>query len=242
MVSKMRVAGWLAIPNPLVAEAAGRAGFDWVGLDLQHGAWDLGSAIRGIQILDLLDVPVLVRIADDELQLIPHLLDQGAAGIVLAMVRGPESVSDAIDRARYQPRGRRSYGGQRYGMRKEPSDLSTICPAIYAMVESKVAIERLDQIAGVPGIGGIHVGPVDLGLDLGVRGGVTAPAFVGAIQTIVAKSHAARLPVTMHAVTPDRAAEIRELGFDEIVLTSDIGVLRRGFDAEISATRDGLGL
>jgi hypothetical protein len=76
---------------------------------------------------------------------------------------------------------------------------------------------------------------------MSVRGGVADPAFVGAFQTIVAKSHAAGLPVTMHAVTPDRAAEMRGLGFDEIVLTSDIGVLRRAFDAEISATRAELG-
>ena len=95
----IRLGGWLALPEPLIAEAAGRAGFDWVGLDLQHGAWDLGAAIRGIQILDLLNVRVLVRVAEENLDLVPRVLDQGASGIVLAMVSGPDAVAATIARA-----------------------------------------------------------------------------------------------------------------------------------------------
>ena len=68
---RVRLGGWLAIPEPLVVEVAGRAGYDWVGLDLQHGAWDLGTAFRGIQLLDLLGVPILVRVSEEDLPLIP---------------------------------------------------------------------------------------------------------------------------------------------------------------------------
>ena len=92
---RIRLGGWLSIADPLVAEAAGRAGYDWVGLDLQHGAWDVGSAARGVQLLDILDVPVLVRVADEELPLIPHVLDQGASGIVVAMASSPETMAIA---------------------------------------------------------------------------------------------------------------------------------------------------
>ena len=42
------------MPEPLIAECAARAKPDWVGLDLQHGGWDLGTAFRGIQLLDAL--------------------------------------------------------------------------------------------------------------------------------------------------------------------------------------------
>ena len=50
--ARRRIGGWLMIPDPIIVEAAGRAGFDWIGLDLQHGTWDLGTAFRGIQLLD----------------------------------------------------------------------------------------------------------------------------------------------------------------------------------------------
>jgi 4-hydroxy-2-oxoheptanedioate aldolase len=231
----IRLGGWLALPEPLIAEAAGLAGFDWVGLDLQHGAWDLGSAIRGIQILDLLNIPVLVRVAEDEQQLIPHVLDQGASGIVLAMTSGPETVASAIARARYQPEGLRSYGGQRYGLRAEAADVSTIRPSIYAMVEGRQGLDRIAEIAAVPGLAGVHVGPVDLGLGLGASG--SAPAFAAALRTILDAGHAAGLPVTMHAVTAGQVTQMIELGFDDLVLTSDIGLLRAAFDEEIENAR-----
>ena len=99
-----------------------RAGFDWIGLDLQHGAWDLGTAFRGIQLADALGKPVVIRLPDEQLALIPRVLDHGASGIVLAMASEPAVVAAAIERARYQPQGKRSYGGQRYGMRPEPID------------------------------------------------------------------------------------------------------------------------
>jgi 4-hydroxy-2-oxoheptanedioate aldolase len=233
----IQVGGWLAIPEPLIVEAAGRAGFDWVGLDLQHGAWDLGSVFRGIQILDLLNIPALVRIAQEDLPLIPRVLDQGASGIVLAMASAPEVVAAAIDRARYQPEGSRSYGGQRYGLRAEAEEIATIRPAVYAMVETREGVERIGEIVAVSGLAGVHVGPVDLGLGLGLGSDRSKPAFGAALRSIIAACHAAGLPVTMHAVAMDRVREMIELGCDELVLTSDIGLLRSAFAAEIKHAR-----
>lgn len=233
----IRLGGWLALPEPLVAEAAGRAGFDWVGLDLQHGAWDLGSAFRGIQILDALNVPVFVRVGDEDLSLIPRVLDHGASGIVLAMVTSPDLVVAAIERTRYQPEGRRSYGGQRYGMRAEATDISSIRPAIYAMLESRQGVDRAAEIANVPGLAGFHVGPVDLGLSLGLGIDRSKPAFATALHAIIGAGHSAGLPVTMHAVALDQVTDMLKFGFDELVLTADIGLLRMAFDAQIKSAR-----
>src|SRR5688572_22803850 len=99
----IRVGLWAAMPEPLVLEAAAKAGPDWVGLDLQHGAWDLGSAFRAIQLLDALGVPVLVRVAEVDLPLIPRVLDHGASGVVIAMASSVALVESAIALARYQP-------------------------------------------------------------------------------------------------------------------------------------------
>src|SRR5262249_54620027 len=199
---QVRLGGWLAIPEPLVVEVAGRAGYDWVGLDLQHGAWDLGTAFRGIQLLDLLGVPILVRVSEEDLPLIPRVLDQGASGIVVAMASSPEIVAAAIDRARYAPHGHRSYGGQRLGMRAEPADLAEVRPAIYAMLEDRRGVEAAREIAAVPGLAGLHIGPVDLGLGLGLGRDRSQPAFTAALEAIIAAGHGERLPVVLHAVKP----------------------------------------
>jgi len=234
---RIRLGGWLSIADPIVAEAAGRAGFDWVGIDLQHGAWDVGSAARGVQLLDLVGVPVLARVAEEELPLIPHALDQGASGIIVAMASSAETMAAAIRRARYHPEGLRSYGGQRYGMRGEPDDAATIRPAVYAMIETKEALDRIEAIAAVPDIGGIHVGPVDLGLSLGLSMKRSGKKFERALERIIAASHAANIPAVMHAVSPEQTGEMIDLGFDELVLPADIAVLRRAFADNVAAAR-----
>jgi len=228
---------WLSMPEPLVVEAAGRAGADWVGLDLQHGAWDLATAFRAIQLLDALEVPALVRLSELALHDIPRVLDHGASGIVVAMVSSADVIREAIRRARYQPEGERSYGGQRFGMHHEPADVADVRPAIYAMIEDRRGLAEVAAIAAVPGVAGLHVGPVDLGLGLGVGRDRDDPAFGAALRQIVAAGHAGRVPVTMHAVRPEQASRWIEQGFDELVLSADIELLRAAFDRGISTIR-----
>jgi 2-keto-3-deoxy-L-rhamnonate aldolase RhmA len=221
----------------LVVEVVGRAGYDWVGLDLQHGAWDLGLAFRGIQLLDAIGVPTLIRVSEDELAMIPRLLDQGAAGIVVAMASDPKTIAAAIDRARYAPQGRRSYGGQRYGMRPEPFDLAEIRPAIYAMLEDRRGVAAAAEIAAVSGLSGLHVGPFDLGLGLGLGRDRSGPAFREALETIAGVAQDAGLPVAMHAVKAEEAEHWLAMGFSELVLTADIEVLRAGLANHLARAR-----
>jgi 2-keto-3-deoxy-L-rhamnonate aldolase RhmA len=148
-------------------------------------------------------------------------------------------VAAAVARARYQPEGLRSYGGQRYGMRPAPDDPAEVRPAIYAMLETRRGVEAIGEIAAVPGLAGLHVGPTDLGLALGVGRDQAAPEFRAAIAAIVAAGHANGLPVTMHAVAAHRAAEWIALGFDELVLTTDIELLRGAFAELIDGARRG---
>lgn len=234
----VRLGGWLALPEPLVVEAAGRAGYDWVGIDLQHGGWDLGTAFRGIQLLDALGVPVLVRVSEDELALIPRVLDQGAAGVIVAMASSPEMMADAIARARYQPHGRRSYGGQRFGMRHEPADVSDVRPAVYAMLEDRRGVAAAREIAAVAGLAGLHVGPVDLGLGLGLGMDRSPPAFRAALEGIVAAGRAAGIPTVMHAVKAEDAGSWLAMGFVELVLTADVELLRIAMRTQLATARN----
>jgi len=224
--SRVRLGAWLAMPEPLVVEAAAKSGYDWIGFDLQHGAWDLGTAFRGIQLADALGKPVIVRIHEEELPLIPRVLDHGASGVVLAMASSAETVAAALEHARYQPGATRSYGGQRYGLRPEPANLDELRPHIYPMIEMRQALAAIREIAAVPGIAGLHIGPTDLSLALGLGMKRTPPDYDNAIKAIVAAGHERGLPVTMHAVHRDTVAEALKFGFDELVLTTDIELLR----------------
>ena len=226
---------WLSMPEPLIVEAAARAQPDWVGIDLQHGAWDLGTAFRGIQLLDAVGTPALVRISEQELALIPRVLDHGAAGVVLAMASSAALVEEAVRRARYQPEGVRSFGGQRYGMRPAPDDVAAIRPHVYPMIEDQRGVRDVAEIAAVKGISGLHIGPVDLGLGLGLDR--EDPRFADALRTIITSGHGVGLPVTMHAVRPDQSQRWLDMGFDELVLTADIELLRTAFATQVAQLR-----
>jgi 4-hydroxy-2-oxoheptanedioate aldolase len=226
---------WLSMPEPLIIEAAARARPDWVGLDLQHGAWDLGTAFRGIQLLDALGMTALVRVSEQELELMPRLLDHGASAVVVAMSSSTALVAEAVRRARYQPEGVRSYGGQRYGMHAAPAIASDIRPHVYPMIEDSRGVAAIAEIAQVKGIAGLHIGPVDLGLGLGLDR--DDPRYADALRSILAAGHAAHLPVTMHAVRSEEAGRWIEMGFDELVLIADIELIRGAFGMGVAELR-----
>lgn len=226
---------WLELPEPLVVECAARAKPDWIGLDLQHGGWDLGTAFRGIQLIDALGIPVLVRVSEQELGIMARLLDHGASGIVVAMSSGVELVEEAVRRARYQPEGVRSFGGQRYGLRRPLPKTSEVRPPIYPMIEDRRGFEDVAAIAKVPRIAGLHIGPVDLGLGLGLE--QKSPAFADALKSIVKAGHDAGVPVVMHAVHGAEIAGYRDFNFDEFVLTADIELIRDSLRGEVEEAR-----
>jgi 4-hydroxy-2-oxoheptanedioate aldolase len=240
-VTGARIAGWLMIPDPIITEAAAVAGFDWVGIDLQHGAWDLGLAFRGIQLLDALGATAIVRIGRHDLADIPRVCDHGARGVIVAMATGPELIAEAVSMARYPPDGSRSWAGERYGLKARPAGSAAEPPAIFAMIEDARGFSVVEEIVAVPGIAGLHVGPADLAIGLGIEAGPSGPIFDAALQRIVRAAHSAGIPVALHAVAGDSVEACMQAGFDEVVLRADIDLLRASFASELSRARGGAG-
>ena len=233
------IGGWLMIPDPLVVEVAGRAGFDWVGLDMQHGAWDLEKAFRAVQLLDALGTPAIVRVSQEDLPLLPRVLDHGAAGVIVAMVESAEVATAAVSASRYAPQGQRSWVSQRYGLASTPqaADVSEVRPDIYAMIEDRRGLEVVEAIARVPGLAGLHIGPVDLGLGLGLGMDRSGETYATALGRILEAGHAASVPVTLHAVRPEEALARFEEGFDEVVLPADVFLLREAMAEQLAQAR-----
>lgn len=230
------IIGWLMTADPTVVEAVGKAGFDFVVLDFQHGAFDLGAAFRCIQLLDLMEVSVHVRMDAAELAVMPRLLDQGASGVILAMVTGPDVVASAVRLSRYQPNGERSYGMQRYGFRAEPTDVTQLTPALRVMIEDRRGFDDVASIVRVPGVTAIHIGPVDLSLAITGRM-VRDERWRQAVEDVRAASVRAGIPVGIHATDGNDARKWRQAGFDEIVLGSDITLLRAALELQLTLAR-----
>src|SRR5690349_850323 len=147
--------GWALASDPFVIECLARAGYDLVVCDVQHGSMGFNEAARAIQILDIAGVPAMIRISRFEMASIPRYLDFGASGVVVATIDSAATIRDAITISRYQPEGTRSYGGARFGMTSEPSDVGDVRPGVWAMIETLAGSESIDAIASVEGVTGL---------------------------------------------------------------------------------------
>jgi 4-hydroxy-2-oxoheptanedioate aldolase len=184
------VGAWLSLREPLLAEVAGLAGYDYVCVDLQHGMSDLQPAIPMLHALARTPTVPIVRVPWNEPGIIGRALDMGALGVIIPMVNTPEEAARAVAACRYAPLGTRSFGplvaAARYGPEYFASANEDI--ACIPMIETRQAIESLDDILSVPGIDAVYVGPADLSVTYGL---LPAPdqhdeAFHAALADVVA--------------------------------------------------------
>jgi 4-hydroxy-2-oxoheptanedioate aldolase len=241
--AEARLGGWSILGSRVVVEALCRAAVDFVGIDAQHGFFAFEQAAVGIQIANLCGTRVLVRVPADQMGWIPRYLDAGADGIVLAMTGSAADAERAVQLACYQPRGSRSYGGGSRNGVGEAADQAVnpaACrPEVIAMIETPGAIAELKQIVATPGLGGAWVGPVDLGLGLDRPYPLPPddPVWRKAVAQVVSACKDVGIRPGMFAVGGEDAREWLATGFKDVVVSSDIALLRRALSEHLARSR-----
>lgn len=159
-----------SVSDPFAAEVLGHAGFDWVCVDLQHGMITPGDLVGLLQGLDASGTPTLVRVPWNEPAPIMRALDSGAAGVIVPMVNSVRDAEAAVAACRFPPAGIRSWGPTRaalgrsgYGV--ETANREVLCAV---MIETREAMDALDDILAVPGIDAAFIGPSDLAIAHGM--------------------------------------------------------------------------
>src|SRR5947207_6797826 len=163
--------GWLSLANSYSAEIMAHQGFDSVTIDLQHGAVDYPAAVGMLQAISTTAAVPMVRVPWNEPILTAKLLDAGAYGVICPMINSKAQAEALVNVCRYPPRGARSfgpnravlYGGADYWQHANEEIL------LFAMVETRQALDNLDEIVAVDGLDGVYVGPSDLSMSLGKR-------------------------------------------------------------------------
>jgi 4-hydroxy-2-oxoheptanedioate aldolase len=220
------VNGWCAIPSPVTAEIMGRAGFDLMTVDLQHGLIDYQTALTLLQVLQGLPAPVLARVPWNEPGIVMKCLDAGFSGLICPMINSASDARRLVEAARYAPLGGRSFGPTRanlvHGQGYARSANDTIL--LLAMIETREALSNLDAILAVEGIDGVYVGPSDLGLSLGYEPTLepTAPEVLTAIAEIVTRARAAGRIAGTHAGSPAMVRAMLDQGFHFASLLTDV--------------------
>lgn len=177
------------------AEVTGRAGFDWVILDLEHG---MGSeADLHAQLLAVQGTPTaaLVRVASAERLRVGRALDLGADGLMVPRLETPAEVTETVSWMRYPPDGQRGIAlvtrGAGYGELGH-ADARGINERVLGVfqVESPLAVDNADAVAALDGVDVLFVGPADLSHAMGIPGQVREPAFLAQLDRVVAACRA----------------------------------------------------
>ncbi|MCE3551402.1 aldolase/citrate lyase family protein [Pseudonocardia sp. RS11V-5] len=168
---------WCTIGSPGAVELMADCGYDFLILDCQHGEFGVTELEPMLRAFGGTEVTPTVRVPHNDYFAIGHALDAGAQTIIVPMVETREQAERAARAVRYQPDGARSWAVTR-AARALGSDPAAVNEqvALLLMIETATGLENAAEIASVPGVDGIFVGPADLALTMGLQPGVTAPA------------------------------------------------------------------
>lgn len=220
------IGSWVTIGNGIPAEMMGRAGFDFVVLDGQHGGIDWHNMIDTLRAVELGGTQTLVRVPWCTADYIMRVLDLGAGGVVVPMVSNAAQAAVAAQACRYPPHGNRSFGKVRSYYSAEGETIEPLC---FVMIETAEAMENLDAIAATPGVDGLYVGPVDLALSLGLGPALQMPPEIfAAVEKVVAACARHNVIPGIAALGTDNARRLAEMGVRFITVGSDAGFVRAG--------------
>ena len=181
---KPTLGSWMQIPHASVAEIMGQAGYDWVAVDLEHGAITVAQLPDLFRALELGDTLPLVRLAKGDAKECKQVLDAGAGGVIVPMVESAEQLEQVRAACCWPPAGTRGVGFSRanlFGKNFEAYSKEAQAPLLVAMIENFNAIDQLDKILRVAGLDAIFIGPYDLSASMGITGQFDQPKFIAAL-------------------------------------------------------------
>jgi 2-keto-3-deoxy-L-rhamnonate aldolase RhmA len=238
---EVTLGSWIQIGHPACAEVMARAGFDWVCVDLEHGAIDLETMTNIFRALGGFDCVPVARLPLNDPIWIHRTLDAGARGLIIPMVKTAAEAEAAVREAKYPPRGVRGFGYSRanlYG-----ADFKTYIAsandeiAMVMQIEHKDAIANLDAILSVDGVDGVFIGPLDLSGSMGITGKLDHPQMLAALEKYCSVCRAHKKPAGMHIVRPNEENVRRALdeGYTMLALGLDNVFMEQSARASLKA-------
>jgi len=233
---------FLDLGSPLSAEICARAGYDWLVVDLEHGAGTEAGLVGLLQSVEVGGSTAVVRPQSGERLRIGRALDLGAAGIVIPRLESAAEAREAVSFLRYPPVGVRGVALRTRGAglgSVAHGEVSQINERILGIVqiESVGALREADQIAAIDGVDVLFVGPADLTHSLGVPGMFDHEKYRTALKTVVdacaAHGKAAGILIYDTGVVPD----LLELGYRFIGIGADGALVAGGARAALAAVR-----
>ena len=235
------IGNWMQIPHPMVAETLAQSGGDFLLVDGEHAPIPPDALIEVLPGIDRFRMPVLYRVRTNEVDLIKGALDAGVHGIMVPMVNSVAEARAVIAAAKYPPMGRRGAGPWRaanYYMDEGYIAKANAEGAVVLQIETKEALEAVEDIAGVKGVDALFIGPFDLCMSMGLEPGKLHPELTAAYKRLNAAARKAGIATAIDVASYDYIKPYRELGFSLFTYGLDTQFLIDGSRSVAKAFKD----
>jgi 2-keto-3-deoxy-L-rhamnonate aldolase RhmA len=224
---------WLNLGSPLTAEIVGLAGFDWVLLDLEHGAGEPKDLLHQLQALGNTAAAPVVRVESVAKQRIHRVLDVGAEGVMCPQIKTVEEAIAAVKGMHYPPFGQRGVAkmvrATGFGKNFDAYVANTQKDIVgIIQIETVEALENVESIAAIEGVDVLFIGPADLTMSLGIFGQLDHPLFTDALGKIIDAANKAGKSTGILIFDPKDFAVYQSMGIQLIACGSDATFVANG--------------
>jgi len=226
---ELQIGLWSQLVDRVAAEVLADAGFDFIVIDCEHAPNDVLTVLPQLQIVDRSPTSTMVRISWAEMVQTKRYLDIGAQTLLMPFIENAEEAARAVSYTRYPPRGVRGIGtmhrGNRYGRVADYPKVAEAELCVLAQVETKNALDKLEEIASVDGLDGIFIGPSDLAGSMGHLGNPGAPEVQDAILAVPERMKKIGKPAGILTPVPEQVRAYIAAGYTYVAVGSDLALL-----------------
>jgi len=229
---RVSIGAWMQIPHSSVAEILGASGYDWLAVDLEHGAFSLHQLPDIFRAIELGGTLPIARLSEGSKTECKQVLDAGAGGVIVPMIETADQLISVRNACRWPPAGERGVGFSRanlFGKNFDRYQEEAQSPLLVAMIENAEALNNIESILSVSGLDALLVGPYDLSASLGCIANFQHPDFLNALNKISNACRSAKIAMGVHIVEPSKE-ELRkkiDLGYQFIAYSIDAVILNR---------------
>jgi 4-hydroxy-2-oxoheptanedioate aldolase len=163
---------WVGSGSPGNAELLGHVGFDFLVLDLEHGAGELSDAVAMLRAAESSATPCIVRAPWNDPIWLKRALDAGVDSVMIPSVETADAARAAVAACRYPPQGARGYAAgvvraSTFGLEPDYVAKANDNLLIVLQIESKTAVEHAAEICAIDGVDVVFIGVNDLAGSIG---------------------------------------------------------------------------
>jgi 2-keto-3-deoxy-L-rhamnonate aldolase RhmA len=235
-------------PSPKWPDHIRQLGMDFVFIDTEHIAIDRQQLSWMCEAYKAMGLAPIVRIPSPDPYAATMVLDGGASGVIAPYVESARQVQELRGAVKYRPLRGKKLEDAMHGRQPLEDGLESYLKEysknnlLIVNIESRPALDALDDILQVPDLDAVLIGPHDLSCSLNVPEQYDHPVFLEAVDEIIRKARNNGVGAGIHFwIGTERQVEWARKGLNLIIQSTDITAFVEYLGKQLGAIKEALG-